>query len=92
MTVLSDDIDYGHANGSRMNGAYDMDFWRVYDYLVNVVHNHMNNNNQCLYNSLVLTMASMSTDEMIRVRNSAYSLITMIDEEIQARQNEKDEE
>lgn len=62
-----------------------MDIWTIYDYLVNTVHAYIVKHDECLYNALVLTFPNQNRDRLIRIRESARALITMIDETLMDR-------
>jgi hypothetical protein len=66
-----------------------MNYWTVYDYLVNTVHEFMNAKNECLYNALVLTMSrECDRARMLDIRDSAQALIDLINDELGHRDDE----
>lgn len=68
-----------------------MNIWHVYDYLVHVVHKYMMDNEQCLYNALVLTLPNQSTETLLSIRDSMDSISRMIEDELQKRIQENEQ-
>ena len=69
-----------------------MNLWRIYEYLVQVVHPFVVEKDDCLYNGLVRTMAEQSDAYLLEVRDSALNIAKMIEEEIAQRQIDREDD
>lgn len=63
-----------------------MNLWRIYEYLVQVVHPFMVEKDECLYNGLVLKQSEQTDEYLLEVRDSALNIVKMIEEELADRQ------
>lgn len=67
-----------------------MNIWRIYEYLVQVVHPFMADKGDCLYNALVRKQSEQSDEYLLEVRDSALNIVKMIEQELADRQADRD--